>query len=129
MPSSRFTALADVLNLGWRRRGLVRPASTLTRSFAALTEALTALSLVSPSTAQRESLLPESLDHLDAYSPHTTAFARAGVVGMSQWVDEMRGIGETLDSKRGWEVYRIVAEDTILGRDRVEQRVSWNQCR
>lgn len=74
-------------------------------SFAALTKGLTALSILSFSTAQRESLLPELLDHLDAYSPHTAAFAHAGGVGMSpkayRWVDEMRGIGETLDLVRG----------------------------
>ncbi|KAJ5132136.1 Dehydrogenase multihelical [Penicillium atrosanguineum] len=116
----------------------VGAASTLKMSFAALTKGLTALSILSFSTAERESLLPELLEHLDAYSPHTASLARAGVIGMSpkayRWVDEMRGIGETFDSEGGWdgvgasvyggiaEVYRAVAEDTILGQERVEQR-------
>lgn len=132
-----FTALADTLNMK-----LVSPrvgaASTLKMSFAALTKGLTALSILSFSTAQRESLLPELLEHLDTYSPHTASLARAGVIAMSpkayRWVDEMRGIGETFDSVGGWdgvgasvydgiaEVYRAVAEDTILGQERVEQR-------
>lgn len=132
-----FAALADTLNMK-----LVSPrigaASTLKMSFAALTKGLTALSILSFSTAQRESLLPELLEHLDTYSPHTASLARAGVIGMSpkayRWVDEMRGIGETFDSQGGWngvgtsvyggiaEVYRAVAEDTILGQERVEQR-------
>ncbi|KAJ5212337.1 Dehydrogenase multihelical [Penicillium cinerascens] len=116
----------------------VGAASTLKMSFAALTKGLTALSILSFSTAQRESLLPELLEHLDTFSPHTGSLARAGVIGMSpkayRWVDEMRGIGETFDSEGGWdgvgasiyggiaEVYRAVAEDTILGQERVEQR-------
>lgn len=132
-----FAPLAEVLNLK-----LVSPrigaASTLKLSFAALTKGLTALSILSFSTAQRESLLPELLDHLDTYSPHTAALARAGVIGMSpkayRWVDEMRHIGETFDSEGCWdgvgasiyggmaEIYRTVAEETILGQERVEQR-------
>jgi hypothetical protein len=132
-----FAALADTLNMKLVS-GKVGAASTLKMSFAALTKGLTALSILSFSTAQRESLLPELLEHLDTYSPHTAALARAGVIGMSpkayRWVDEMRGIGETFDSEGGWdgvgtsvyggiaEVYRTVAEDTILGQERVEQR-------
>lgn len=132
-----FAALADTLNMRIVS-GKVGAASTLKMSFAALTKGLTALSILSFSTAQRESLLPELLEHLDTYSPHTAALARAGVIGMSpkayRWVDEMRGIGETFDSEGGWagigtsvyggiaEVYRTVAEDTILGQERVEQR-------
>ncbi|KAJ5289801.1 BCL5p [Penicillium atrosanguineum] len=132
-----FDGLTSTLNMK-----LVSPkvgaASTLKMSFAALTKGLTALSILSFSTAERESLLPELLEHLDAYSPHTASLARAGVIGMSpkayRWVDEMRGIGETFDSEGGWdgvgasvyggiaEVYRAVAEDTILGQERVEQR-------
>jgi hypothetical protein len=113
-------------------------ASTLKLTFAALTKGLTALSLLSVSTAQRESLLPELLAHLDEYSPATAALARGGVVAMSpkayRWEEEMRGIGEALDTQGGWdgvgasvyggfaEIYRAVAEDTVLGRERVGAR-------
>ena len=132
-----FAPLADVLNMKLVS-ARIGAASTLKLSFAALTKGLTALSILSFSTAQREDLLPELLDHLDQYSPRTAALARSGVIGMSpkayRWVDEMRGIGEAFDREGGWdgigssvyggfaEIYRSVAEDTILGQERVEAR-------
>ncbi|KAJ5649475.1 Dehydrogenase multihelical [Penicillium longicatenatum] len=134
---STWAALADVLNLKLVSER-VGAASTLKLSFAALTKGLTALSILSFSTAQREDLLPELLEHLQQYSPHTAALAQSGVIGMSpkayRWVDEMRGIGEAFDREGGWngvgssvyggfaEIYRTVAEDTLLGHERVEAR-------
>jgi hypothetical protein len=132
-----FATLATALNAK-----IVSPrigaASTLKLTFAALTKGLTALSILSFSTAQRESLLPELLSHLDEYSPATAALARGGVIAMSpkayRWEEEMRGIGEALDTQGGWdgvgasvyggfaEIYRVVAEDTVLGRERVGAR-------
>jgi hypothetical protein len=103
-----------------------------------LTKGLTALSIMSFSTAQSESVLPELLEHLDEYSPHTAALTTRGVVGMSpkayRWVEEMRGIGEAFDTEGHWHglgasvydafagVYRTVAEDTILGEEKVGKR-------
>jgi hypothetical protein len=133
-----FTILADVLNIK-----LVSPrigaASTLKLSFAALTKGLTALSILSFSTAQKESMLPELLALLEEYSPRTAALATNGVIAMSpkayRWEDEMRGIGEAFDAEGGWngvgadvyggfaEIYRTIAEDTVLGEERVEHRV------
>lgn len=134
---STWAALAAVLNLKLVSER-IGAASTLKLSFAALTKGLTALSILSFSTAQRESLLPELLDHLQQYSPHTASLARAGVIGMSpkayRWVDEMRGIGEAFDREGGWDgvgssvyggiadIYRTVAEDTLLGQERVGAR-------
>ncbi|KAJ5888295.1 Dehydrogenase multihelical [Penicillium taxi] len=132
-----FSQLTEVLNLK-----LVSPrigaASTLKLSFAALTKGLTALSILSFSTAQKQDLLPELLEHLQQYSPHTAALASAGVIGMSpkayRWVDEMRGIGEAIDREGAWgglgssvyggfaDVYRSVSDDTVLGLERVEAR-------
>ncbi|KAJ5959891.1 Dehydrogenase multihelical [Penicillium vulpinum] len=133
-----FATLAKVLNIK-----LVSPrigaASTLKLSFAALTKGLTALSILSFSTAQKESILPELLALLEEYSPRTAALATNGVIGMSpkayRWEDEMRGIGEAFDAEGGWngvgagvyggfaEIYRTIAEDTVLGEERVEHRV------
>lgn len=133
-----FARLAGVLNMK-----LVSPrigaASTLKLSFAALTKGLTALSILSFSTAQRGSMLPELLSLLEEYSPHTASLATKGIIGMSpkayRWEEEMRGIGETFDTEGGWdgigadvygglaEIYRTIAEDTILGQERVENRV------
>jgi hypothetical protein len=133
-----FSRLADVLNMKLVS-SRIGAASTLKLSFAALTKGLTALSILSFSTAQKESMLPELLALLEEYSPRTAAFATNGIIGMSpkayRWVDEMRGIGETFDTEGGWngvganvygglaEVYRTIAEDTILGEERVEDRV------
>lgn len=132
-----FAGLAEVLNLKVVS-ARVGAASTLKLSFAALTKGLTALSILSFSTAQKEELLPELLEHLQEYSPHTAALASSGVVGMSpkayRWVDEMRNIGEGFDREGGWggvgasvydgfaEIYRTIADDTILGQERVEAR-------
>lgn len=136
LPSTRASP-AHTLNVK-----LVSPrigaASTLKLSFAALTKGLTALSILSVSTVQTENPLPELLGHLDEYSPHTAALARTGVAGMSpkayRWVEEMHGIGEGFDREDGWvgvgsqiyggmaEIYRTVAEETILGQERVEAR-------
>ncbi|KAJ5435979.1 Dehydrogenase multihelical [Penicillium cf. griseofulvum] len=133
-----FATLAAVLNIK-----LVSPrigaASTLKLSFAALTKGLTALSILSLSTARKESMLPELLALLEEHSPRTAALATNGVVAMSpkayRWEDEMRGIGEAFDAEGGWngvgadvyggfaEIYRTIAEDTVLGEERVEHRV------
>ncbi|KAK3079160.1 hypothetical protein LTS18_005585 [Coniosporium uncinatum] len=52
-----------------------------------------------------------------------------------RWVDEMREIGRTFEGEGGWhggeegvfgrvaEVYRFVAEGTVLGEERTEERV------
>jgi hypothetical protein len=134
---STFASLSETLNMK-----LVSPkigaASTLKLTFASLTKGLTALSILSFSTAQAENVLPELLQHLDAYSPHTAALSKKGVTGMPpkayRWVEEMRGIGEAFDTEGHWdgvggsvydgiaEVYRTVAEETVLGEEKVGQR-------
>lgn len=136
-PPPSFAKLAGIVNMK-----IVSPrigaASTLKLSFAALTKGLTALSILSFSTAEEESLLPELLQHLEEYSPAIASVAGKGVIGMApkayRWVDEMRGIGETFDDEGHWdglgrniyggiaEVYRKVAEDTILGAEKVGKR-------
>jgi hypothetical protein len=133
-----FARLVGVLNMKLVS-GRIGAASTLKLSFAALTKGLTALSILSFSTAQKQSLLPELLALLEEYSPRTAALATIGVIGMSpkayRWEDEMRGIGEAIDTEGAWdgvgtgvyggfaEIYRTIAEDTILGEERVEHRV------
>lgn len=127
-----FSLLAETLNMK-----LVSPkigaASTLKLSFAALTKGLTALSILSFSTAENESLLPELLRHLEEYSPSIAGAAKRGVTGMPpkayRWVEEMRGIGEAMDGQGHWdglgrnvygsfaEIYRGIAEDTVLGEE------------
>ncbi|GAD94979.1 conserved hypothetical protein [Paecilomyces variotii No. 5] len=132
-----FHSLSEILNMK-----LVSPtigsASTLKLSFAALTKGLTALSILSFSTAQKESVLPELLEHLQQYSPATASLTAKGITGMPpkayRWVEEMRAIGEAFDTEGDWhglgesvygafaEVYRTVAEDTILGEEKIGKR-------
>ena len=132
-----FPKLADVLNMKLVS-SRIGAASTLKLSFAALTKGLTALSILSFSTAQQESLLPELLQHLEDYAPATASMAGKGVTGMApkayRWVDEMRSIGEAFDTEGHWdgigaevyngfaEVYRTMAEDTVLGGEKVGKR-------
>ncbi|KAJ5294368.1 hypothetical protein PENANT_c006G11038 [Penicillium antarcticum] len=132
-----FEALAEVLNLQLVSAQL-GAAKTLKLSFSALTKGLTALSIMSFSTVHKVSMLPQLLALLEEQSPRTAALATHGVIGMSpkayRWEDEMRGIGEMLERVGGWDVggsayggiaavYRTIAEDTILGQERVEHRV------
>ena len=132
-----FPRLADILNMKLVS-SRIGAASTLKLSFAALTKGLTALSILSFSTAQQESLLPELLQHLEEYAPSIASVAGKGVIGMApkayRWVDEMRSIGEAFDTEGCWdgigaevydsfaEVYRTMAEDTALGGEKVGKR-------
>lgn len=136
VPAS-FPRLAEVLNMKLVS-GKIGAASMLKLSFAALTKGLTALSILSFSTAQREELLPELLQHLNEYAPAVGATAKKGVIGTApkayRWVDEMRAIGEAFDSKGHWdgigtavydgfaEVYRTIAEETVLGEEKTGDR-------
>lgn len=114
-------------------------ASTLKLSFASLTKGLTALFILSFSTAQQESLLPELLQHLDEYAPSVALTAKKNMTEMApkayRWVDEMRSIGEAFNTEGHWdgigaevyggfaEIYRTIAEDTALGEERVGRRM------
>lgn len=132
-----FPGLSEILNIK-----MVSPkigaASTLKLSFAALTKGLTALSILSFSTAQQESLLPDLFQHLDEYAPAVASTTKKLVTGMApkayRWTDEMRAIGEAFDTDGHWngiggavfdsfaEVYRTIAEDTVLGEEKVGRR-------
>lgn len=112
-------------------------ASALKACFASLTKGFTALSILSYTTAATCGVLPELKSHLDEFMPGLTQRAEAGMTGMPpkayRWVDEMREIGKTFKSSGGMkfggelfeqvgEVYRFVAEDTVLGEERVGKR-------
>ncbi|OKL56378.1 hypothetical protein UA08_08191 [Talaromyces atroroseus] len=134
---STFAPLAETLNMK-----IVGPkigsASALKLSFASLTKGLTALTLLSFATAQSEAVLPELLEHLNEYAPTTAALTTGGAVSMApkayRWVEEMRAIGEAFDTEGHWdglgsrvygafaEVYRKVAEDTVLGEEKIGRR-------
>lgn len=130
-----FTKLSEVLNMKLIS-DKIGAASTLKLMFASLTKGLTALSILSFSTAQQESLLPELLEHLQEFSPQAAAMAVQGVSAMPskayRWIDEMQGIGEAMDTEGKWkkvgssvfdgiaEVYRTIAEETPLGEKKMD---------
>ncbi|KAE8550556.1 hypothetical protein EYB25_006784 [Talaromyces marneffei] len=134
---STFPSLLSTLNM--KTVGpKIGSASALKLSFASLTKGPTALSLLSFTTAQSEGVLSDLLQHLNEYSPKTAALATGGIVAMApkayRWVEEMHAIGEAFDSEGHWgglgsavydsfaEVYRQVAEETVLGEEKIGLR-------
>lgn len=135
---TNFPALFETLNM--RTVGpKIGSASALKLSFASLTKGLTALSLLSFTTAQSEGVWTELVQHLEEYSPMTGALATRGAVSMPpkayRWVEEMRSIGEAFDCEGHWDglgssvfdsfakVYARVAEQTVLGGEKIGKRV------
>jgi len=84
----------------------IGPASALKSCFASLTKGLTALSILSFTTAHTCGILPELQAHLEEFSPDTLALVQRGLTGMPpkayRWVDEMRQIGETFADEGGF---------------------------
>lgn len=73
--------------------------------------------------------------HLQEYGPKTGELAAKGLTGMPpkayRWVDEMKEIAETFHKEGGFEkgmfesvseVYRVVAQETALGKEKTEER-------
>ncbi len=112
-------------------------ASTLKSCFASLTKGFTALSILSFTTAHTANVLPQLQSHLEKFSPSSLKRAEASLTGMPpkayRWVEEMRQIGSTFSTEGGLdagetlfnsvgEIYRTVADDTVLGEERTEHR-------
>lgn len=114
-------------------------ASGLKCCFASLTKGFTALAIQSYSTASRLGVLEQLEEHLTQFAPRNKEGAERGLVGMLpkayRWVDEMREIGKTFREDGGWDegwgdgiydsvagVYRFVADGTVLGEEKVENR-------
>lgn len=155
-----FIELLNIKVLG----STIGPASALKACFASLTKGMTALSILSFTTAHTCGVLKELQEHLAEFSPNSLAVVKGGLVGMApkayRWVDEMRQINETFVEEGGFnsavlspfqengnnghhnhnlapvtngknaagvfegiaDIYNLVANDTILGEERVEKR-------
>ncbi|KAJ9614047.1 hypothetical protein H2200_002183 [Cladophialophora chaetospira] len=140
----------------------VGQASALKSCFASLTKGMTALSILSFTTAHTCGVLKELQEHLAEFSPKTLETAKYGLVAMPpkayRWVEEMRQINETFAEEGGFssavlsshangqsqqvipdlvpgggknsggvfesvaEIYKLIADDTVLGEERVEKR-------
>ncbi|KAI0010985.1 6-phosphogluconate dehydrogenase [Xylariaceae sp. FL0662B] len=110
-------------------------ASGLKMCFASLSKGFIALAVQSFTTAQRLGVLGELRREMGALAPEAWRRAEKGVVAMPpkayRWVREMEEIALTFDEDGGFtrdtfsgvaEVYRCVAEDTALGREKIGKR-------
>ncbi|KAI1430308.1 6-phosphogluconate dehydrogenase [Xylaria sp. FL1777] len=110
-------------------------ASGLKMCFASLTKGFTSLAIQSFTTAKRLGVLDELQSELQGFVPGHLSAAQRGVIGMApkayRWVREMEEIALTFDEEGGFpqdlfkgvaDVYRAVAEDTVLGKEKVGKR-------
>jgi 3-hydroxyisobutyrate dehydrogenase-like beta-hydroxyacid dehydrogenase len=119
-------------------------ASGLKCCFASLSKGFTALAIQSFTTAARLGVLDALRDNLKEFNPAGETRAIRGLTSMphkaGRWVKEMEEIGKTFKEEGGWsgagenidggtvfgeiaEVYRYIAEDTVLGSEKSESRV------
>jgi hypothetical protein len=120
----------------------VGTASGLKCCYASLSKGFTALAIQSWSTAARLGVLDELRAEMRESNAAAETRAAKGLVGMApksgRWVAEMREIGKTFREVGGWgssesgsgnvfeevaEVFRYVAEDTVLGMEVPANRV------
>jgi hypothetical protein len=110
-------------------------ASGLKMCFAATTKGFTALAIQSFTTAGNLGVLSELREEMSILVPGLARFAEKGVTGMGpkayRWVREMEEIGDTFAVEGGFEnevfkgiahVYKSVAEDTVLGQEKIGKR-------
>ncbi|EON97900.1 putative 6-phosphogluconate dehydrogenase protein [Phaeoacremonium minimum UCRPA7] len=110
-------------------------ASGLKMCFASLSKGYTAIAIQSYTTAQRLGVLGDLQEALAALAPARVVQTEKGLVGMApkayRWVREMEEISKTHVEEGGFEpfifqgaagVYKSVAEDTVLGQEKIGQR-------
>ena len=144
-PHPALLALLGARHLAGPAGALVGTASGLKCCYASLTKGFTALAVQSWTTAARLGVLPELRAEMAEANERRAA---RGLVGMphkaGRWVAEMREIGAAFREEGAWadaggeageggdpsgiydaiaEVYRFVAEDTVLGQESVDKRV------
>ncbi|KAL2052294.1 hypothetical protein ABVK25_007453 [Lepraria finkii] len=133
-PHKLDSQLAETLNVK-HVADTIGPASGLKMCFASTTKGLTAIAIQSFTTAHRLGMLDRLQGHLKEYSPKTGELAAKGLVGMPpkayRWVDEMKEIAETMHDEGGFEkdlfsgvseIFRFVADETELGKEKTESR-------
>lgn len=131
LPDERLAALLHIDHLD----APIGAATGLKMCYACMTKGTYALAIQGFTTAHELGVLPELREYLDRFFPAVLKFAERGLVTMPhkayRWVHEMQDIGETM-AGAGFdkdlfmnvaEVYRTVAEDTLLGKEIPLQRV------
>ncbi|KAI1826416.1 6-phosphogluconate dehydrogenase [Xylaria intraflava] len=110
-------------------------ASGLKMCFASLSKGFTSLAIQSFTTAKRLGVLDELQSEVEGRLPGQWKVAERGVVGMApkayRWVREMEEIALTFEEEGGFpqdlfrgvaKVYQTVAEDTVLGQEKIGDR-------
>ncbi|PQE20028.1 6-phosphogluconate dehydrogenase protein [Rutstroemia sp. NJR-2017a BVV2] len=142
---AHLSALLNTNHLG----SAVGQASGLKCCFASMTKGFTALCIQAFTTAEKMGVRGELEKVMGERVPGLLGTAGKGVVGMGpkayRWVGEMREIGGCFGEEGGWdvrgeeegkekgkgiegifaevaEVYRIVADETVLGEEKTEKR-------
>ncbi|KAL4898150.1 6-phosphogluconate dehydrogenase [Aspergillus ambiguus] len=129
-----YTNIAGKLNMDHMGER-IGAASGLKMCFASTTKGLFAIAIQSYVTAGKIGVLPQLRDYMRRHNPDTLKVADKGVTGMPpkayRWVNEMQQIGAMMEEEGGFdrglfdgvaEVYRIVAEDTVLGLEQPGER-------
>lgn len=127
--------LAEVLNL----RSIspdIGAASGLKMCFAAIAKGFTALATQSFTTAHQLGVVDELKRQMSEILPTHLATAERSVPDMPpkayRWVREMEEISDTMHEEGGWTkelfqgiagVYKSVAEDAVLGKEKIGKRV------
>lgn len=110
-------------------------ASGLKMCFASFSKGFTSLAIQAFTTAHRLGVLPDLQREMQAVMGERYKMAERGVLGMApkayRWVAEMEEIARTLSEEGGFapdsftgaaKVYRIVADDTVLGQEKIGKR-------
>lgn len=115
--------------------GEIGAASGLKMCFASTTKGFTSIAIQSFTTAHRLGVLDELRSEMQRVSPAALKIAENGVIGMApkayRWVREMEEIALTFEEDGGFsqdsfrgaaKVYKAVAEDSELGKERIGKR-------
>jgi hypothetical protein len=116
----------------------IGPASGLKCCFASTTKGFTAICIQSFTSAQSLGVLPFLLEEMQTRLPGMYKSAKGGLIAMPpkayRWVKEMEEIAQCHGDEGGFqgdgrgifdgvaEVYRSVAEETVLGEEKTERR-------
>ncbi|KFY11067.1 hypothetical protein V492_04696 [Pseudogymnoascus sp. VKM F-4246] len=132
IPDSALSSALNVHHLDSK----IGSATGLKMCFACTTKGFVSLAIQSFTTAQELGVLDDLRAYLQKYNPTTLTLAEKGLVTMPpkayRWVHEMMEISDTMAENGGFdkglfqevaEVYRIVAEDTELGKEQPDVRV------
>lgn len=144
MPTSGPVSVADIPGYGATLYAVLNmkhispdlgASSGLKMCFASLSKGYSAIAIQSYTTAHRMGVLPALQEALEEIVPARVQQTRNALVGMApkayRWVREMEEISKTHTEEGGFEpylfqgaagVFKAVAEDTVLGEEKVGQR-------